>query len=520
MLFSLLKIRTIHGSGTPRYLYLVKPRLLPLLLLLLLFHRAAAYGYTFDYNAACAAAYRAYLSLHTEEGDALIRAELITHPYNITATYIADYGDAVTLLFNGDPYQLEQRKGHEEERLQRVSRGSDDAPWKRLAQAGIQLHWALIRLRRGEQLKAAAGLRRSYFLLKENARLFPQFRPDDVLYGAEETLAGIIPDSYKWLGSMLGVKGNLNDGLNMLSAYVRQHTDPASPLLDEAILYSAFLRFNFGGAKAAVWQEISSNTAFPIQGNPMRAFFRANLALAFRKADVAVSTLQAAELSAAAHYWPVMDFELGSALLLRLDPSCLIYFDRYIARNASGLYTKDALQQAALGAYLNGDAVRAHAYRARIAAEGSLNTDADRQAQRFGAGDKWPQPLLLTARLLIDGGYAGQALGKLGSSRTAAFPDMADKLEYDFRLGRALEETGDAAAAVQAYQRVINAGRERPEHFAARSALQIAGIYEARGQKAEAGRYYRIALSMHNHDYQASIDQLAKAGLSRVSDGN
>jgi hypothetical protein len=72
------------------------------------------------------------------------------------------------------------------------------------------------------------------------------------------------------------------------------------------------------------------------------------------------------------------------------------------------------------------------------------------------------------------------------------------------------------AGAVQAYQRVINSGRQRPEYFAARAALQMAGIYEAHGQKAAAKRYYEVTLSMRDHDFQTSIDQQAKAGLARL----
>ncbi len=473
-------------------------------------------AYTFDYNPACAAAYHAYLSLHVPEGDALIARELAAHPYNLTATYIADYGDAITLLFNGDPYQLQQRQAHEDERIARLEKGDDASPWKRLALSGVYLHWSLIHIWEGRQLKAATGLRRSYLLLRDNATRFPAFAPDDGLYGAEEALAGIIPDSYKWIANVLGMKGSLANGLARLSTFLRRNGAPESPLREEALLYDYFLRFHFGGDKPGVWKAVSSDAAFPIAANPMRAFLRANLALAYRHADAAIAALRTDDVQIAARAWPILHFELGSALLLRQDAASIGYFNRFLAANKGKPYVKDALQQAAFAAYLAGQSAQAAAYRTRILSEGNTFTDADRQAQRFAKGGNWPQLLLLRARLLIDGGYAAQALIKLRETSAAAFNEPADKVEYDFRLGRALEETGDAPAAVQAYQRAINAGRSRPEHFAARAALQMGGIYEARAQKAEAGRYYETALSMRDHDYQASIDQMAKAGLARV----
>lgn len=478
--------------------------------------RVAAEPFSFVYTPGCQAAYQAYLALKVDEGDALVKKEILAQPYNLMPVFLADYSDCITLLFNGDPHQFSQRKGHEQERLDRLNEASDFDPWKRLAKAAVHLHWALVNIRQGEQLKAATGFRRSYILLKENAARFPAFAPDDVLYGAEEALTGIIPESYRWFANILGMKGSLPNGIARLSNYLRNHPVAEAPLREEALLYEAFIRFHFGGAKPAVWQFIGDDATFPVVGNPMRSFFRANLALSFRKADAAIHALQQALALPASRPWPILEFEYGSALLLKLDPSSLSYFDRYISRNKGKLYTKDALQMAALAAYLAGDKAKAENYRRRILAEGNTLTDADKQAQRFAKDTKWPNHQLLTARLLIDGGYSSQALTRLKAINPAVFTEIADKLEYDFRLGRAQEETGNMLLAVQTYQRVINAGRNRPEHFAARSAIQMAGIYESRAQKAEAIRYYQLALSMRDHDYQSSIDQQAKAGLARL----
>src|SRR5690606_8200032 len=120
---------------------------LSLLLAAFLTEKARCASYGFEYTPACAAAYNAYLALRPAEGDALIREELLARPHNLMAVYIADYGDFLTLLFNGDPQQRAQRAAHEGERLALLARAGDGEPWKRLAQAGIHLHWALVRLR-------------------------------------------------------------------------------------------------------------------------------------------------------------------------------------------------------------------------------------------------------------------------------------------------------------------------------------------------------------------------------------
>jgi hypothetical protein len=45
--------------------------------------------------------------------------------------------------------------------------------------------------------------------------------------------------------------------------------------------------------------------------------------------------------------------------------------------------------------------------------------------------------------------------------------------------------------------------------------LQTAQIYERQGKKSLAITYYQKCLDMDDHEYKDSIDQRAKAGISR-----
>ena len=66
------------------------------------------------------------------------------------------------------------------------------------------------------------------------------------------------------------------------------------------------------------------------------------------------------------------------------------------------------------------------------------------------------------------------------------------------------------------YDATIQIGRDKKEYYAARSALQKGFIYERSGNKKLAIDAFNDCLSMRNHDFQSSIDQLAKAGLNRL----
>lgn len=491
-------------------------RALPFLLLFCLPFQRLEAASEFIYSSGCEEAYKAYFALRRAEGTAIIREELSSHPENLLAVYIQGYGDFFELFLNGDPARRSQYFENQSKRLQQISAARDEDPWKNYCLAGIHLQSALVHARLGEQFRSATAFRRSFLLIRENNSRFPQFAQNAVLFGIEEAIAGSIPQEYAWISGMFGVKADLQQGLRRLSRWLNLHPDSPAAFREEALICDSYLRFYLSPDKAGVWNRISSDQQFDIHNNLLRCFIRANFSLAYRKAETAISALRHAYTLPSVRDYPVFDFEMGSALFLKLDPAAPQYLNRYVARNKGGFYTKDALQQAALALYLNGDAEKAERARKSILDQGTTVTDADRQAQRFAKNDDWPHPLLLTARLLIDGGYATQALIKLRTTNAAAFRELSDRLEYDFRLGRALEESGNHAEAVQAYQRVIHAGSGRPEYFAARSALQMAGIYERHGQPEHAKRYYSLCLAMRNHDYQSSIDQQAKAGLSRL----
>ena len=93
---------------------------------------------------------------------------------------------------------------------------------------------------------------------------------------------------------------------------------------------------------------------------------------------------------------------------------------------------------------------------------------------------------------------------------------MAHKLEYAYRLARIYDEMGMDSNAIRLYDATIKIGSNRPEYFAARSALQLGYIYEKTGDKANARKSYQTCLDMEGHDYKNSLDQRAKAGMLRL----
>lgn len=454
------------------------------------------------------------MSLNPEKGDMYLKNELISDPYNLLATYIADYDDCLLLLFNGDKRDYEQLKHHQNERLKLLERGDENSPWHRLCKAGIYIHWAFVHLRFNEQLKAAFNFRKSYLLLRENKELFPSFDYTNIFLGIEEATVGSIPDNYKWVASLFGMKGNVRKGVNTVEQFIHKHKQ-GDAFYEEAQVYAAYMNYYLLSDKNHAWQAVSSKH-FDIADNLLFSFVKVNIALNFRKASEALSILQTTGFKKGYERYPIFYYEYGYTLLHKLDKDGINKFQLFIDKYHGRIFVQDAWQKMSYLYYLEGDMQNADNCRKKILTYSSPITDSDKQAARFAATIQWPEKTLLKAQLLTDGGYYERAYNLLIKQQADNYTKQGDKLEYYFRMARVYDELGNTDEAINYYNQAIRLGQERQEQFASRSALQLGFLYEKKNDNQKAIAMYRLALSMKNHDFKSSIDQQSKAGINRL----
>ncbi len=487
-----------------------------LILLVLMYGMAAmAKEYHYKYTDNCSKAYNLYLSLQPEKGKELLRKELIADPYNLMATYISDYDDCLLMLFNGNTTDYEQLKHHQGRRLALMERGDEQSPWFRFCKAGLYMHWAFVHLRYGENLKAASNFRRSFLLLKENKRLFPSFAQNDVFLGIEEATVGALPDNYKWIASIFGMKGDVKSGVAKVKKFIDNH-NRADALYAEALVYYAYLNYYILSDKDEAWSTVSSQK-FVTENNLLNCFVKANIAINYRKANAAINVLKQAEHIDRYELYPIFDYEYGYALVYKQDKEAITRFNSFLKNYSGRIFVKDAWQKLSYTYYLQGNSSMAEYCKGKIVQEGTTDTDSDKQAMRFASQGNWPDDLLLKAQLLTDGGYYEDAFEVLSSTRAERLNSLPFELEYYFRMARVNDELNKKATAIEYYNKTIKLGRDRQEQFAARSALQLGFLYEKQALPEKAIDMFQLALSMKSHDFKNSIDQQAKAGINRLS---
>lgn len=472
---------------------------------------------TFDFNAACRQAYKEIIQLRLENGQRLLNAEKEQHPDNLIPYFLENYIDLFTLFFNEDPAEYKKRINNLDERLKLMNTGPENSPFYLYTKSVLHFQWAAIRIKFGDRWDAGWDFRRSFLQAKDNGKEWPSFSPNGLYYGAMQMVTATIPDGYKWLSNLLGMKGNMKTGIQRVKQFLQGTDEWAQLFHEEAIFYYCYLQFYINNDKKGVADFITQQQ-LDVVNNNLFTYLAANLSINNQQSEKAKQILEARNRSAGYLITPIWDLEMGYAKLHHLEPDAAICFENFLRDFKGKFYVKDVLLKLSWHYYLQGDPAKADWYRKEIAKRGNTDTDADKLAQKEGKSTRWPNRLLLQARLLNDGGYHREALRLLHGKTVADFALVEDRLEFAYRVGRLYDDLGVDDDAIVFYKDAIALGENRKEYFAARAALHIGFIYEERKDKQAAISWFEKCISMKDHDFKNSLDQRAKSGIGRCKE--
>ena len=488
-----------------------------LLVALLLVLSVKGFGQkTFDFSPLCQQAYTEIMKLRTEPGRLLVAQARQQNPNNLIPELLEGYIDFFELFFNEDPAHYATRKPALEARIIAFDAGNQSDPFYRYCKSLAYMQRAAIRIKFGERYAAGWDFKRANTLMKDNRTRFPRFQPNNMVYGPLKVIIGTVPSGYKWITSLFGMSGSVSEGMQHMRSFLNSNDPLAKLFSSEAIFYYCYLAYYVENKPEDVFRFIQTKK-LDLVNNHLFAYMAANLALNNKRTAWAESILQNKSSDSGYMATPVWDMEMGYIKLhqLKLDDATK-HLESFIRDFKGRFYVKDILLKLAWAYYLKGNMEEAEKYRILCIKKGSVDADADKQAYRDAKSGKWPHQSLLKSRLLNDGGYVREALAQLTSMDTATINTPEERLEYIYRLGRTNDDLGHDDEALRYYQRTIDIGKNRPEYYAARAALQMGYIFEKRGQKEKAIAAFQQCIDMEDHEYNDSLDQRAKSGIARL----
>lgn len=462
----------------------------------------------------CRAAFEEAISLKPAPARALISKELSNHPENHIPLLLENYLDLFQVFLYEQESELRQFEINVDRRLAHLDQADADSPWKRYCQAEVQLQLAIGRMKFEEYFSAFWEIRRAFKLLQENQARFPDFYPNLKSMGYIHALIGTLPDNYKWGLKILGLKGEVKQGMTELASFIEQAQEDELYFYEEAIgLYAFFLVYldkDFEQARGLLYTELNK------PDNLFLTFLRADLAFRLGETDLAIEILEKRPLQAPYLDFPFLHYLEGMLKVYRQDADADVSILHFLSSFEGRHYIKEANQKLWWFYFLKGEEEKAEQFRLNVIADGNQILDADKSALKDAQENKALHADLLKARLLYDGAYHQDALEVLTSVSVEELNKPHEQIEYYYRLARISEGLQQWEQAIENYKHTMLKGEGLGLYYPAKSALQCGLIYEGRAEFDLANEYFKKCLAYKGHPFKNSFDQQANAGLSRL----
>ncbi len=476
-------------------------------------------GKYYDLTPTARSAYDLVHSLRFDEAAEKISKLKREEPDNLIVGLVEDHLDFLKVLISSDEATFQGLEKGKSARLAELEKGDKGSPYYLFSQAVVRLHWAVLNGKYGRYLAAISDVKSSYKLLTANQKRFPDFKANLLPLGVMHALVGTVPEEYRWAARLVGgMEGTVGQGMGEVEEVIEfSKKEKNFPFAEEALVTYSFLIMHLGNDAEKGWQTLQISRLDP-KVNPLAAFALANLALKSGRNDKVIELMEGMPAGKEFYPFPYKNFLLGLAKLYRLDADANKPLEAWAGNSVSVFYVKEGLQKLAWFHLVNGNTSGYRYYINLCKSKGSDRIEPDKAALMEAESGEMPNPKLLRARLLFDGGYFQRAFDYL-SSKEPLFTQKKERLEFGYRMGRILQKLGRSSEAVARFQKTIEEGSAEPYYYACNSALQTGAIYEAQKDYPKAREFYRKCLAINPHEYASGLHQQAKAGLSRIKKG-
>lgn len=461
--------------------------------------------------------YQKIISLRLDEARTELDALKLAEPNNLMVHFVENYWECVSALLNDDERQYLSWSRNMSKRLDKISKGDRQSPYYLYSQAEIRLQWAVLQGRYGDYIACAWSVKQGFALLEENQRRFPAFTANKKNLGVIHALAGNIPKEIKWaIKGISGISGTIDQGVREVEEVL--HYAKANPDFlfgVESLVTYSYLQLHLNNQTENAWQTMSE-VYRTSSANPLAKLALANIAMKTARNDEAIRLLQEMPKNKIYHPLPYQYLLLGIAKLYRLDKDANLPLLHFLQIHKGQFGIKEAYQKLAWHSLLHNDPTNYWGYIYQAKIQGITRADTDKAANREANSGEMPDPILLKARLLSDGGYFQQAYLLLNNKEVNYTSHFKNHLEYLYRMGRVCHKLGKTKEAINYYRQTVETGSNQPWYFACNAAIQLGLLYEEQKDWNNARLYYKKAGQIDPEEYTASLHARAKAGYNRV----
>ncbi len=477
----------------------------------LIFH-TPSFAQHYEFNEVLQKAYGNILNLHYSQAQLLINAQLKATPEHAIALYLKNFNEVLPIFILEDKQAYERLARHEDEILNALEKLPANSPYFYFTQAEVKLHWALLKLKFGDNASAAFNVRACYKLLETGLKKYPDFAPMIKTMAVLKIVIGSIPESYTWITTVAGLYGDLNKGIQQLTSVAHGNTIYNR----EAKLWLLLCEHYLLGKTEHSSMIVELRKIDPT--NTLYVFIDVSLKVHDAHSEEALVLYQNKTVDAQAFQLiPSFHYMLGEIYLYKgLYQESVNSFKLYIQTYKGQAYIKDAYYKIFIAYWLLGNDQQAQHYKSLVLTKGISRNDSDKQALKMAQSTTFPAKDIYKIRLMTDGGYLNEAIALVEKLNKHRFNSPSDRIEFQYRKARLYHKSGDIEQAILFYMQTITENANSKEYFSPNSCLQLGYIYRDLNQTAKSKLYFKKVFDYDHYEYKQTIESKAKAGLSSL----
>ncbi|MFN4083016.1 MAG: tetratricopeptide repeat protein [Bacteroidia bacterium] len=453
--------------------------------------------------------------LRLNKAEQIIRSEKLNSPNNLACDYLLEYVYFYRVITSQSQTHLKQYKQLITYNNARYQQLADNIPEKKLFLAQMSLHEAFANVLFEEYLKAALLIRNANKLLVQNEKNFPNYFANKKNLSIIETLAGTLPDNYKWVASIAGMPGSFVNGLSNLLNYINQSDKQLQNAVDaqEAKLAYVILMAQFSDDKQTPYNYCKENL-INCKTNLIHVFINAFVSLEHKKPFEVLKCIEQFNKTNEYPDFYFLDYMLARAKLYLNHRDADVWFKKYVTFGNDEQIKKESYRKLSWISLLKGDTIAYKIYFRQSAK--SKKSEEDEHIRELLAENKFQDKQILQARIYFDGGRYNDAINILENINHKQIQNKYEQIEYFYRLGRVYYENNNLGEAVLAFQKSVQIAETTIIYMVPYAEYYTALCYVKLNKKDLAKLHLKKALSYSGYQYESTLKQKVKAALSGI----
>jgi tetratricopeptide (TPR) repeat protein len=348
--------------------------------------------------------------------------------------------------------------------------------------------------------------------LEKNLEEHPNFIPTLIPFGVLQTAVGTLPDDYKSVASLFGFEGDIEAGLKMIrKAYYYSLADPKLSFHRDYFGYV----YAYANFELKTSEQVSLFTLdMKVKQSTFFSYLEAQMRLQQGDAERALDLMRNRPKGSTYLEVPFFEYYTGKLALMVKPDLAVEHLNTFLETSRDNEHRKSAYRYLAWYHLLKGSEEKAEAFRQRILTEPETLTGSDKQA--LAEAKRGFNLALIKARLDFDAGRYAKVVENLNDkSFKKHCKEDWERQEFHYRKARALQELGLVDQAILSFMQALNY-QEVMSFSLANSTLQLAILFEGKGNIQKSRQYYQAALKLKDYPFHEGVQQKAKAGLGRL----